>query len=366
MKAAAELTHLSVTSGDAMMRRVAESVRVVTQATCAYVVHRLPVPTRAQVMAAVGEDAPEPGSRVPAPVPAPPDRIVVPLTMDGAPMGAIVAEGAAGPLSAEARRELAGLAGLGALALHNHLLILEAERQTARQARQNFHLLSGTIYHLKNSIAVASEYLEMLELEGPLTDRQREFIERSRRNGTTAMRLLTELHEVGRMDAGALVPRPEPLSVTALIRDLMREFTDIAGTTGLRFELDAGALPALHTDPDCVRQILDNLLSNAVRYSPPGGVVTVRASVRAGRRASDPETWLRIDVVDMGPGVSEGEAVFDEAQRMERKGSPGFRLAISRRVARLLGGDLMLQTAPGGGSTFSLWLPLDQTSGDVG
>jgi two-component system, sensor histidine kinase len=64
--------------------------------------------------------------------------------------------------------------------------------------------------------------------------------------------------------------------------------------------------------------------------------------------------------------VSEGQAVFNEAQRMERRGSPGFRLAISRRVARLLGGDLMLQTAPGGGSTFSLWLPLAQTQGDAG
>jgi signal transduction histidine kinase len=358
MNAATELTHLSVTSGDAMLRRVAESVRVVTQARCAYVVHRLMVPTRVQVMAVAGVDGPEPGSRMPAPSPDPPRRITVPLTLDGAPMGAIVADDVADPLSTEARRELAGLAGLGALALHNHLLILEAERQSLRQARRHFHLLSGTVYHLKNAIAVVSEYLELLELEGELTERQREFIERSRRSGVTAMRLLTELHELGRTDAGAQVPRPEPINVLMMIRDLLREYALAAGRTGVRFDLDATDAPPLETDPDCVRQILDNLLANAVRYSPPDGLVTVRASVRTGRRATDPRHWLRIDVVDMGPGVSEGDAVFDEALRMERKGAPGFRLAISRRVARLLGGDLTLETAPGAGSTFSLWLPL--------
>jgi signal transduction histidine kinase len=64
-------------------------------------------------------------------------------------------------------------------------------------------------------------------------------------------------------------------------------------------------------------------------------------------------------VVDRGKGVAEGDAVFEEARRLGRAGEPGFRLAVSRRIARLLGGDLTLQTAPDAGSTFTLWLPVE-------
>ncbi|MEX2501446.1 MAG: ATP-binding protein, partial [Trueperaceae bacterium] len=74
---------------------------------------------------------------------------------------------------------------------------------------------------------------------------------------------------------------------------------------------------------------------------------------------------LRIDVADMGPGVLEREGVFEEVERVERKGAPGFRLAISRRVARLLGGDLTLETDGAAGSTFSLWLPLEDVDDHV-
>jgi len=225
------------------------------------------------------------------------------------------------------------------------------------QALRHFQLLSGTIYHLKNTLAVASEYNELLEMDGKLSDTQREYVTRSRRSIGTALRLLSELHELGRADAGELVPESEPLNVAALLRDMLTDYHLATAMTGGHFVVDTPDLPLVDTDVDCVRNILDMLLSNAARYSPHDAVITIRARTQPGRRATDPPHWLRIDVIDLGPGVAEKDGVFEEVQRVNKKGSPGFRLAIGRRVARLLGGDLTLETSAEG-SIFSLWLPV--------
>lgn len=238
-----------------------------------------------------------------------------------------------------------------------------ADLASASPAQHHYRLLSGTIYHLKNTMAVVSEYMELLDIEGELNDSQRDYIARSRRSMATALRLLSELHELGRADAGELITEAEPLRVGALIRDVLRDHRLSHATSGVRFVYHASDVPLLFTDPDCVRQILDNLLSNAARYSPADAAVTISAGVHSGRRAGDPDEWLRIDVADRGPGVAEHDDVFEEVSRVGRKGAPGFRLAISRRIARLLGGDLTLTTAPGEGSCFSLWLPLPAPDG---
>jgi signal transduction histidine kinase len=229
--------------------------------------------------------------------------------------------------------------------------------QRQAQALRHFHLLSGTIYHLKNTLAVASEYNELLEMDGKLSDQHREYVTRSRRSIGVALRLLSELHELGRADSGELVPVSEPLHLNTLLRDMLSDYHLANATTGVHYVIESTPIPGIETDVDCVRNILDMLLSNAARYSPRDGVITIRTKLQPGRRASDPPSWLRIDVIDQGPGVAEKEAVFEEVQRVNRKGPPGFRLAIGRRLARLLGGDLTLQTSDAG-SMFSLWLPL--------
>jgi signal transduction histidine kinase len=117
-------------------------------------------------------------------------------------------------------------------------------------------------------------------------------------------------------------------------------------------------LPIIETDVDQVRQILDNLLGNAVRYTPVGGRITVRADIRPGRRKTDPSKYICLSVSDTGPGIGDHDLIFEEVYRVERRGgTPGFRLAISRRIARLLGGELTLETQTDAGSTFTLWLP---------
>jgi two-component system, OmpR family, sensor histidine kinase KdpD len=357
--AAAELLYLSGDGGDSLLRRVAESVREVTRGAHAYVLHRVPGGRQGVVMATSGVGGPRLSERIAAPPADPPSRIVIPLALDGTPVGSMIADGIASPLPPESQRELTLLAGMAARALQNHALVDGAERRAAREAQRQYRLLSGTIYTLKTALSHVSESLERLEAEAELSPDHEEHVMHGRRSLGTALRLLADLHELGRADAGELLPVQEPLDIAGLLHEMVMEYQLAAAPRGVTLDLVADALPTLRTDADCVRQVLDNLLSNAVRYSPPDLPVTVRALTRPGRREGDPQTWLRIDVVDRGPGVPEGEAVFDELERVYHRGGPGFRLAISRRVARLLGGNLTLQTTPHAGSTFTLWLPAD-------
>src|SRR5690606_32275906 len=103
-----------------------------------------------------------------------------------------------------------------------------------------------------------------------------------------------------------------------------------------------------------------NLLSNAIKYTPAPGRISVHAQreVREGGGS-----WVTIRVDDTGAGIppEHRDAIFDEFTRLEEQGSPGghgLGLAIARRIARLLDGDLTVGDAPGGGASFALWLPV--------
>ena len=125
----------------------------------------------------------------------------------------------------------------------------------------------------------------------------------------------------------------------------------------------SGRIPAAYTDPNQAREILDALLSNAVKYTPEGGVISIRSDVREGRRRGDPASWACITVHDSGPGVEDADHIFEEVQRVNvPKSQVGFRLVICRRIARLLGGDLTLESVKNRGAAFTLWLPLPRTA----
>jgi signal transduction histidine kinase len=356
--AAAELIYRSDAGGEAMLRRVAESVRTVTGGAHAYVLQRV-AGSEGVVRAVAGEGGPAPAQRLVPPAPSPPGRMVIPLSLDGAAVGSVVVDGIRAKLRPESHRELALLAGLAARALQSSTIVDEAAWRAEREVQRQGRLVTGTAAQLMEALNQISDTLEVLEQEGSLALAHQEQVMRGRRSLGTALRLLSELHELGETEAGELVPRHERVEVEALLRSVVQEYEPAANSAGVHFDFELGQLPHARTDAVCVRRILDNLVSNAVRYSPAGAPVTIRARVRAGRRAQDPASWLRIDVVDRGPGVAEGDAVFEETRRLGHAATPGFRLAVSRRIARLVGGDITLQTAPGAGSTFTLWLPVE-------
>jgi Na+/proline symporter/signal transduction histidine kinase len=173
--------------------------------------------------------------------------------------------------------------------------------------------------------------------------------------------LLRALLDVSRLDAGGVVPKVERFALGALIEELAVQFRPLAGERGLVLAAHAGAF-SVATDRSLLRSILQNFLSNAVRYSADG-----RIWIGARRRGND----VLIEVRDNGPGIAaaDRERIFEEFERLESKGSAGggvgLGLAIVRRIARLLGVAVELRSAPGRGTTFAVRVPIAPSGMDV-
>jgi signal transduction histidine kinase len=265
-------------------------------------------------------------------------------------------------VSLEAVQHLSDLADLAALGLRAGRLdeeLRDLREEFARTLDAKYRLITGISEELKNRLGNAAEYVQLLETEKALTEREARYIERSRESLDAAVRLLNELVQLSRAETGRLELHPEPVNPGILLRGIVRDYQLEIGTIGVEFDLEMmTGLPVIVTDIDAVRQVLDNLLSNAVRYTPAGGRIAVHADVRPGRRRSDPSKYVCISITDTGPGIGDQDLIFEAVYRVERRGGrPGFRLAISRRIARLLGGELTLESSGEGGSTFTLWLP---------
>jgi signal transduction histidine kinase len=120
----------------------------------------------------------------------------------------------------------------------------------------------------------------------------------------------------------------------------------------MKLEVEGETALAAHGDARAVTQILVNLIGNAVRHSPPGGTVRIIAGKGSG---------AEISIADQGPGVApqDRERIFEPFEQAAPKvGGAGLGLAISRRLARSMGGDILLDPAPGQGARFTLRLPL--------
>jgi signal transduction histidine kinase len=131
-------------------------------------------------------------------------------------------------------------------------------------------------------------------------------------------------------------------------------------------------------DPDRVLQILTNLLSNAIKYAPEGTDVHIAAELRRDgpEGVDEAERWLAVGVADHGPGIpkKDQERIFGEYQKggsgRNARGGMGIGLTLSRRLAEHMGGALTLESEPGKGATFTLWMPHgrepEQRSGWIG
>lgn len=236
----------------------------------------------------------------------------------------------------------------------------ELERVTESRTR----LMRGFSHDVKNPLGAADGYAQLLEdgILGELSPKQVESVGRMRRSIQTSLHLINDLLELARAEAGQIELEPVPTDVAELAREAAEDFRAQAAAAELALEVRAAGAVITRTDPARVRQILSNLLSNAVKYTPGGGITVDACFVAAGRGARGADC-IAIRVADTGPGIPEDkqERIFQEFTRLdpEAEHGAGVGLAISRRIARLLGGDITVASAEGGGSTFTLWLPPD-------
>lgn len=230
----------------------------------------------------------------------------------------------------------------------------ERERLTESQAA----LMRGFSHDVRNPLTVADMSAQLLELAEP-PDSDHANVQRIRRSIRTSLRLIDKLLEVARGEAGHLDIECRPTDVARAARDLVDDFAGPASAAGIR--LTAVPPDDLQADTDEIRmrQILTNLLSNAVKYAPKSDV-KVDAELRHSGGPQDGD-WIAITVADTGPGIpaDKREVIFQEYTRLdpEAQQGAGIGLAISRRIAHLLGGDLTVESEAGRGTTFTLWLP---------
>lgn len=231
----------------------------------------------------------------------------------------------------------------------------EANRLLARATQDKTRFLAAASHDLLQPLHAAGLFTAALgrgasEQQQPLVGRVDNAI-------IAAEELLRALLDISRIDAGGVTPALEDVALKAFLADMVESFRPTAEAKGLR--LRTGPLYGhVKTDPGLLRSVMQNFLSNAVRYTAKGGVVV---GVRRRGKA------LRIDVVDTGVGFSEeqAEAIFGEFTRLgevEVEGL-GLGLALVERIVRLLGGRIEVSSNEGRGSRFSLLLPAFRTNG---
>jgi PAS domain S-box-containing protein len=242
----------------------------------------------------------------------------------------------------------------------------ERARLAERASEAKSQFLATMSHELRTPLAGVIGYTDLLESEvfGPVSAKQHEALARIKAASWHLVAVIDEILTLARAEAGKVEVRAEWVDVAEIASEVVRTLEAEAAREGLDLRLrDGGGQPALvWTDPGKVRQILLNLLGNAIRYTRQGEV-----TVEVDRSAAE---WLSVHVRDTGPGIAleDQERIFESFTQVDSSltraaGGTGLGLAISRRLAQLLGGDIALQSTPGEGSTFTLSLPRREREG---
>lgn len=291
---------------------------------------------------------------------------VIPLLNAGEPVGALILlrDPAKAGFRDDELERASTFGELAALAFRKIHLLEEAERRTEELQRvmdSRNRLMRGFSHDVKNPMGAADGFLQLLEdgISGPLNEAQGERLRRARGALSSAMVLIDDLLAFARAESGDIEVRVAPTDVREAAREVTGEYMAQAEARDQILDLDVPPdFPVLESDPARVRQVIANLVSNAVKYTPKGGRIRVGASTRE----SEDGGRAMVTVRDNGPGVPGElrEALFEEFTRLDPDAADGagVGLAISRRIARALGGDIELESEPDRGSTFTLWLPL--------
>jgi signal transduction histidine kinase len=252
--------------------------------------------------------------------------------------------------------------------IYRRSIALRLEAEAASNAKSDF--LAKMSHEIRTPINAMLGYTELLEMgiAGPVNDGQAKHLSRIRASGEHLTSLVNEMLDLAKIEAGRMTVEPVNAiagdaaeAAVALIRpQAVAKGVDIAAA------LEGNPRAAYVGDPQRVQQILMNLLSNAVKFTAAGGSVSVRCATqrRRGIGAPDPfGEWTSITVEDTGVGIAgdDIDRIFHPFVQVENgytrvHGGTGLGLTISRSLAQMMGGDIAVDSAPGRGSRFTLWL----------
>jgi signal transduction histidine kinase len=272
---------------------------------------------------------------------------------------------------------------------------LYSDVKRANQAKSEF--LANVSHELRTPLNAIVGFVELLRdgFYGDLSPRQVPPVDRIAASATHLRHLVDQVLDIAKIAAGRLEVHAETIVLRPFVLNVASELESLVSEKGLAFSITVGAsLPRVRTDPTHLRQILINLIGNAVKYTAVG-MVSVRARLLGAppgsnirmtpihtpamsaedasaksllTRAPRSGTWIVLQVVDSGVGIASADLarIFDEFEQVNagprgdsmQRGT-GLGLAISRRLARLLGGEISVESELGRGSTFTVWLPVN-------
>jgi signal transduction histidine kinase len=279
-------------------------------------------------------------------------------------LAALFAFGLAGAQDYRSRLDWFGLliaAAVIALVLVRQMLMLVensrllVQSQEANRLKSRF--LAITSHELRTPLAVIAGYSDMLlqGVDGELTSSQAECVREIQRSGSGLIRIIDDLLDISKIEAGQMRLQVAPHDLSAIVSDLAAALHPLVLARGLELKVDEGDGIQVFCDPARARQVITNLVANAVNFTEAGSIV-VSACVHEG--------VAEVAVEDTGVGISRGDLghIFDEFRQGEGQrhsgGGAGLGLAISQKLVELQHGRIGVSSEPGAGSRFWFTLPL--------
>jgi len=244
-------------------------------------------------------------------------------------------------------------------------------RHLERADRLKSEFLANMSHELRTPLNAILGFSELLleQFYGPVNGEQSEYLRSISSSGEHLLALINDILDLSKIEAGRMELDVEAINVPALLESSIAIVREKAHHANVSITLDAGDACTLDADPRKVKQILFNLLSNAVKFTPAGGSVTIAARIAS---RVDAGAGVEFIITDTGIGISTADQtkLFHEFTQVDgslsrRHEGTGLGLALTKRLVDLHGGQIGVQSVPGTGSAFTVWLPLAPVRGEV-
>jgi len=288
--------------------------------------------------------------------------LAVPMVREGQLIGCLaVTRNQPGDFPAETIELLRTFATQSALAIQNARLFHEIEdksRQLEAASRHKSEFLANMSHELRTPLNAIIGFSEVLSerMFGELNEKQEEYLKDIYASGQHLLSLINDILDLSKIEAGRMELEVSEFSLPVAIDDALILVRERVTRRGIRLGQGIDArVGMIRGDERKVKQVLLNLLSNALKFTPEGGRIDVRVAINDG--------MAEISVADTGVGIApeDQEAIFEEFRQVgtadKKVEGTGLGLALSRKFIELHGGRIWVQSQPGKGSTFSFTLP---------